>query len=312
MKFSPLFWPVELKKDAIYILDETALPRKVSYIKARTCRESCRAIKDMKTRAVGQVLLVMCTFLLVARQNKNKRRLFPVLVKAAEAINAARPTLPFKVLTDMVMGWARAGAPLEQAIGGFLQALRNKRIQQAREAAALFSDGDCILTHCNVSGLLPLIADICREEGRRISFFATETRPYLQGSRLTAWELHRAGHAVTVITDGMAAQVMSEGKIASVIVGADNLARNGDIANKIGTYQIAIAAKYFNIPLYVVCPPPSEAGTGADIRIEVRPDAEVLRFNGLSIAPKGVKAYYPAFDVTPHYLITKHIYLKLQ
>jgi methylthioribose-1-phosphate isomerase len=144
-----------------------------------------------------------------------------------------------------------------------------------------------------------------------VRFYATETRPYLQGSRLTAWELKREGFDVTIICDNMVAQVMFEGRINKVIVGADNLAQNGDIANKVGTYQIAILAKHFNIPFYVLCPPASEARSGKDILIEIRPDHELLEYQGISLAPKGAKAYYPGFDVTPANLITKHIYLRI-
>lgn len=303
MNFSPLFWPIQLKCSTIYILDETALPQKVRYIRARNYQDSCRAIKEMKTRAVGQVLLVMYTLLLEARKNK--------LEKAAEAINAARPTLPFKVLTDMVLGWGKNGAPLEKSILGFLEGLKNKRIQQAEEASALINDGDTVLTHCNVSGLMPMIGESCRKQNKRISFFVTETRPYLQGSRLTAWELKEAGLPVTVIADNMAAQVMQEGKINKIIVGADHLAQNGDIANKIGTYQLAILSKHFNLPFYVLCPPASNAKTGAEIKIEVRNEKELLEYQGIRLAPKGVRGYYPAFDITPNHLITKHIYLRL-
>lgn len=304
MKFSPLFWPIQLKGNAIYILDETKLPHKVVYIKVKDYRGACAAIRGMKTRAVGQVILVFYTFLLESRKGSN-------LKKVAKAINSARPTLPFKVLTDMVLGWAHKGYPLEKSILGFLEGLKQKRIQQAKEAARLLKNGDTVLTHCNVSGLMPLIAEFCRQQHKRVSFFVTETRPYLQGSRLTAWELQRAGFDVTVIADNMVAQVMSEGKITKVIVGADHLARNGDFANKIGTYQIALLAKTFRIPFYVLCPPPSGVRSGKDICIEIRPDAELLTFQGMSIAPKGVKGYYPAFDVTPRSLITKHIYLEL-
>ncbi|MDP2904891.1 MAG: S-methyl-5-thioribose-1-phosphate isomerase [Candidatus Omnitrophota bacterium] len=303
MKFSPLFWPVELKGKVIRILDETALPEKLTYIKVKDYRQACRAISEMKTRAVGQVILVFYTFLLsLGKEDLNA---------VADAINSARPTLPFKFLTDMVLGWQKSGAPLDKSILGFLEMLRAKRIKQAEDAANLLSKKDVILTHCNVSGLMPLIAEFCRQQNKEISFFVTETRPYLQGSRLTAWELQRAGFGVTVICDNMAAQVMSEGKINKVIVGADHLALNGDIANKIGTYQLAILAKYFNIPFYVLCPPPSKAQTGKEIKIEIRPEEELLVFAGKRIAPKGVRGYYPAFDVTPANLITKHIYLEL-
>lgn len=311
MKFSPLFWPIQLKGGNIYILDETLLPQKLAYIKVSGYRQACRAIKDMKTRAVGQVILVFYIFLMVLRQNKGRKNVLPLLEKVAKEINATRPTLSFKFLTDMVIGWAKSAAPLEKCISGFLETLKNKRIQQAEAASVLLGDGDTILTHCNVSGLLPLIGEFCRKENKNISFFVTETRPYLQGSRLTAWELKRQSFPVTIIADNMVAQVMSEGKISKVIVGADHLAINGDFANKVGTYQIALLAKHFNMPFYVLCPPPSGARTGKDIKIEVRPDKELLEYRGMSLAPKGVRGYYPAFDVTPNNLITKHIHLEI-
>ncbi len=309
IQYSPLFWPVELKRDAIHVLDETLLPDKVKYLKVKSCRESCRAIQEMKTRAVGQVILVMYTFLLVIRQNRTPKNISSRLAETAKALNVTRPTLSFKYLTDLVLSWDKNGRPLEKWINGFLENLKKARINQARETAGLLADGDVILTHCNVSGLLPLIAAFCKQRKKRIAFFATETRPYLQGARLTAWELERFGFKVTLIGDSMVAQVMQEGKINAVIVGADNLARNGDIANKIGTYQIALLAKHFNIPFYVLCPPASGAQSGTDIKIEIRPDKELLNFGGKRIAPRGVKGYYPAFDITPAALITQHIHL---
>jgi methylthioribose-1-phosphate isomerase len=302
MKFSPLFWPIQLKGNTIHILDETQLPQKLTYIKAKNYQEACRAIKQMKTRAVGQVLLVMYTFLLSKRQHKN-------LAQVAAAINVTRPTLSFKFLTDMVLGWEKSGQPFEKSILGFLEMLKAKRIQQAVETAGLLKDGDVILTHCNISGLMPLIAQFAKEQGKKISFYVTETRPYLQGSRLTAWEIMRAGFEVTIITDNMVAYLLSLGKVTKVIVGADHLTLNGDIANKIGTYQIAVVAKYFKIPFYVICPPASRLKTGQEIKIEIRPDDELKIYQGLRLAPKEVKAYYPAFDVTPACLITKHIHL---
>ncbi|MFH0917744.1 MAG: S-methyl-5-thioribose-1-phosphate isomerase [Candidatus Omnitrophota bacterium] len=304
MKFSPLFWPIQLKGNTIYILDETQLPQKLTYIKANNYQQACQAIKQMKTRAVGQVLLVMYTFLLSQRQNKN-------LAKVAAAINATRPTLSFKFLTDMVLGLEKSGAPLEKNILGFLEMLKAKRIQQARQMAKLLKNEDVILTHCNLSGLMPLIAQFAKEQGKKISFYVTETRPYLQGSRLTAWEIMRAGFEVTIITDNMVAYLLSLGKVTKIIVGADHLTLNGDIANKIGTYQIAVVAKYFKIPFYVICPPASKLKTGKEIKIEIRPPDELKIYQGLHLAPKEAKAYYPAFDVTPAKLITRHIYLEV-
>jgi methylthioribose-1-phosphate isomerase len=302
MKFSPLFWPIQLKDNIIYILDETLLPQKLVYLKAKDYLEACKAIKQMKTRAVGQVLLVMYTFLLSKRQNKD-------LIKVAQAINATRPTLSFRFLTDMVLGWEKNRVPLEKSILGFLELLKTKRIDQAKETAKLLKDKDVILTHCNISGLMPLIAQFAKEQGKNIRFYVTETRPYLQGSRLTAWEIMRAGFDVTIITDNMVAYLLSQGQVSKIIVGADHLTLNGDIANKIGTYQIAVVAKYFKIPFYVICPPVSKLKSGNQIEIEIRPGDELKIYQGLYLAPKEVKAYYPAFDVTPAKLITKHIYL---
>lgn len=304
MRFSPLFWPIQLKGSIIYILDETKLPQKLTYIKARNYQEAAKAIKQMKTRAVGQVLLVMYMFLLSKRQNIN-------LAKVAKAINATRPTLAFKFLTQMVLNWDKSNASLDKNILGFLEKLKESRIKQAKDTAGLLKDGDVILTHCNVSGLMPLIAEFAKQQGKKVSFYVTETRPYLQGSRLSAWELMAAKFPVTIITDNMVAYLLSLGKVTKVIVGADHLTQNGDIANKIGTYQIAVVAKYFKIPFYVLCPPASKLKSGKEIKIEIRPGNELKIYQGLYLAPKQVKAYYPAFDITPAKLITKHIYLEV-
>jgi len=306
MRYSPLFWPIQLKGRDIYILDETALPHKLTYIKAIDYKQACKAIKDMKTRAVGQVLLVFYIFLQAIKKNKNAD-----LKMIARAINATRPTLSFKFLTDMVLRWQRKGAPLEKCILAFLERLKSARIKQAEQVSRFLKDGDVVLTHCNVSGQMPLIGEFCRKAGKRVGFFTTETRPYLQGSRLSAWELKRSGFDVTLITDNMVTAVMALKKVNKVIVGADHLAQNGDIANKIGTYQIAVCAKHFKIPFYVLCPPASGAKSGNEIKIEMRPEKEMLEYQGVRLAPYGVKGYYPAFDITPDKLITRHIYLNI-
>lgn len=311
IKESLLFWPVSIKGKTIFVLDETLLPQKIHYIKVKTLRQAVKVIQEMKTRAVGQVLLVLYIFLLVLKQNKQKKNLLPILERFARDINSTRPTVSLKILTDMVLGWQKAGTSLENNILGFLNALKNKRLAQAKQASRLIHHKDVILTYCNVSGLMPLIGEFCRREKKEVNFYVAETRPYLQGVRLTAWELNRQGFKVTVIADNMVAKVLSEGKIDKVIVGADHLAQNGDIANKIGTYQIAILARHFKVPFYVLCPPASKAKTGKEIKIEIRPERELLEFQGIRIAAKGVKGYYPAFDITPNNLITKHIPLTL-
>ena len=295
MEFSPLFWPVELKGETISVLDETKLPQRLVYLKIKNYQEACQAIKSMKTRAIGQVLLVFYTFLLHVRRIKEEKKLLPTLSLIAKNLNATRPTLPFKFLTDMVLGWGSEPSRVEKNIKGFLELLKAKRIEQAKEASELFEDGDVILTHCNVSGLLPLIGAFCRKQKKHISFFTTETRPYFQGSRLTAWELQRAGFNVTIIPDSAVAQILAEGLVNKVITGADQLARNGDIANKIGTYQIALLARNFKIPFYVLAPPPSNAKTGKDITIEIRPDKELLNHCRPKDCPKGSKRLLPRF-----------------
>ncbi len=308
---SPLFWPVKLKKGHLLVLDESRLPKKVIYLKIKNYRQAALAIKNMKTRAVGQVILVLYTFLLIYNKNKKSKSLQVKLKKAVSGFNSARPTLSFKYLTDMVMGWAKAGFDLDKNISAFLKMLKDNRIKQAGQMAKLIKDKDSILTHCHLSGTIPLIGNFCRKENKTISFYVTETRPFLQGLRLTAWELTREGFDTTLICDGMVAEVMQEGKIDKVIAGADNLAQNGDIANKVGTYQIALLAKKFKIPFYAICPPESSAKSGKDINIEIRPEKELFEFGFKSISPKGIKGYYPAFDITPNNLITKHIHMEV-
>jgi len=183
-----------------------------------------------------------------------------------------------------------------------------------RNGAELIKDGDTILTHCNAGGLatadygtaLALIFT-AQEEGKRIKVYADETRPLLQGARLTTWELLQAGIDTTLICDNMAAQVMKEGRVNLVLVGADRIAANGDTANKIGTYGLAVLAEAHNIPFYVAAPTSTfdlSLDDGSQIPIEEREAEEITCGFGKRIAPEGVKVYCPAFDVTPARLIT--------
>ncbi len=178
----------------------------------------------------------------------------------------------------------------------------------------LIKDGDSILTHCNAGALatadygtaLGVIYE-AKREGKRIKVFAGETRPVLQGARLTSWELIRHKIDITLICDNMAADLMGKGRISKILVGADRIAANGDAANKIGTYSLAVLANYHRIPFYVVAPASSfdlRLKSGRDIPIEQRDPREVREIYGRQIAPKKVKVYNPAFDVTPHQLIS--------
>jgi methylthioribose-1-phosphate isomerase len=187
----------------------------------------------------------------------------------------------------------------------------NRRIGE--NGKILIHEGDGILTHCNAGALATAgygtalgVIYAAWDEGKKFHVFVDETRPMLQGCRLTAWELVQEKIPATVITDNMAGTVMKEGKINLVLVGADRIARNGDTANKIGTYGLAVLAKWHKIPFYVAAPISTfdlKVASGSDIPIEQRDANEVTHFRGNSIAPKGVKAANPAFDVTPHSLI---------
>jgi methylthioribose-1-phosphate isomerase len=184
-----------------------------------------------------------------------------------------------------------------------LDRIRSMRLHRARLAAALFHDGDTVLTHCNTSGELLLTARFCRTQGKGLVFFATETRPYFQG-RLTAWELSVDGFDVTLIPDSRVASLLSTGRCTKVITGSDRVALNGDIVNKTGTCQLALLAHQFGIPFYAFVQEPGTTATGADVPIEYRDPGEVVRFRGKDVYPAGTDAFYPAFDMTPHRYVT--------
>jgi methylthioribose-1-phosphate isomerase len=184
------------------------------------------------------------------------------------------------------------------------------RLSRAERTAALLPDSTRLLTHCNISGELVTVAQICKSMGKEISVIATETRPYLQGSRLTAWELAQAGIAVSVIPDCAAAQVMSRGAVNAIVVGTDRCAQNGDVINKVGTYPLALMAKEFGIPFYALVQDPGRLVRGEDVPIEERPARELLTFQGEPLLLEDgdkLAARYPAFDVTPADLITRLI-----
>ncbi|MEW6171043.1 MAG: S-methyl-5-thioribose-1-phosphate isomerase [Candidatus Omnitrophota bacterium] len=303
-----------MKKNQVLILDETLLPNRVHYIKAKNSKAVVKAVKDMKTRAFGQVLAFFNGALLTLEQNKNKINLENILKTAMSDFCNARPTLPFGAFSHLVNCWIEKAKEknldlysfIKKNILGFLENTKNIALKRAQEVSQILQDNDTILTHCNISGQLVMIAQIARTQGKKINFFVTETRPYFQGSRLTAWELKKAGFEVTLICDNMIAKVMSEGKIDKVIVGSDHSAENGDIANKIGTYQLAVCAKEFNIPFYCLTQSLGKLPkTGSDIKIEIRPEKEFLFYQGKRFAPLGTHAYYPGFDITPSDLITK-------
>jgi methylthioribose-1-phosphate isomerase len=188
----------------------------------------------------------------------------------------------------------------------------NKRM--GAHGAVLIQDGDNILTHCNAGALATVdygttlgVVRAAHEQGKRLHVWVDETRPFLQGARLTAWELLHEGIPATLITDNMAGHFMSRGRVDIVLVGADRIAANGDVANKIGTYSLAILARENGIPFYSVAPTSTvdlSIAAGVDIPIEERDPSEVTHLFGVPIAAEGVKAAHPAFDVTPHRYVT--------
>ncbi len=303
---------VWMENDQIIILDETTLPERVEYLKVGNYKEAAKAIKEMKTRAFGQVLLCLYALVLTAERGaaQSKASLLSNLKEAAGHLERSRPTFPFKEFTRKVLGWAEEGGAqrLRERITQFVESINQRRKDRAKEASKLIKDGDTILTHCNVSGEMTMIAKACQIEGKEVKFIVTETRPYFQGSRLTCFELMEAGFPFTLIADNVVATVISQGMVNLVIVGSDRCAQNGDIANKIGTYQISLVAKEFGIPFYVLAQSPFSIPSGKLIPIEERDPEELLTYKGIRVQ-EGIKGYYPAFDITPSSCITKHILL---
>ncbi len=317
MKEPVLFWPVRLRGDVLHILDETRIPRTVTYLKVRDHREAVRAVKEMKTRAFGQFLTVCYSFMLEINKKKgaSKEEQMACLRRVAEDFNKSRPTFPFAEVTSMVLGMAEKvydslffADDFLAAMEGFLEnGIRRQRLGRAQAAAQLIGSHATVLTHCHVSGEMALIGMFCRQQKKKVRFLATETRPYLQGARLTAWELAQAGLDVTLVPDSAVAKLMADGDVDCVIVGSDRSARNGDFANKIGTYQIALLARHFKVPFYALVQPSDRLASGKEIPVEIRDEEEVLAFEGRRLAPKGARAFYPGFDIVDHNLVTRLI-----
>lgn len=309
---SPLFWPVYNKGDILDVLDETLVPAKLKYIPVKNVKGAVAVIRGMKTRAFGQFLVVLNTFLL---ELKHKGDLFKHLQYVANELNNSRPTFPFAEVTGIILGVAQKASvhgedvrvTVAKTVQGFLMDIRARRLQRVQEIADELKDQDSVLTHCNVSGELAMAASLAVLQGKNVKFFVTETRPYMQGAKLTVWELQQAKVPVTLVPDNAVASLMADGLVNKVIIGSDRSAANGDIANKIGSYQIAVLAREFGIPLIVLIQPSRGVATGQDMPIEIRDEDELLLFNGKKIFGPRAQGFYPGFDVVPHQLITKAI-----
>ncbi|MFQ5539613.1 MAG: S-methyl-5-thioribose-1-phosphate isomerase [Candidatus Binatia bacterium] len=310
---SPLFTPVLWEGDHFRILDETLLPSRIEYIQASKVSEALEAVREMKTRAFGQVLAFLYAAALVVRgsKGKNPEALRELIMELADEFTQARPTFAFRAVAQFFFDSIRgdpigqeAGSWMEEKIHEFIALSFDARDRRAKRAAELLPHPCQLLTHCNISGELVVVSQHCRAMGKDLHVIATETRPYLQGSRLTSWEVSRAGIAVSLIPDCAIAQVMEKGEVNAVLVGSDRSAQNGDIVNKVGTYPIALMAKEFGIPFYALVQHFNHVASGEDIPIEERPVSELFTFRGRSLAPDGLEGRYPAFDVTPASLIS--------
>jgi methylthioribose-1-phosphate isomerase len=313
---SPLFEPVLWHDGGFKILDESLLPDEVSYFEVSAVSQALDAVRDMKTRAFGQVLTFFYSGALLAQSHTqdNADALRQRVREMTRQFCAARPTFDFAGLGAFFEDWLLklpSGAPAGEAIAKqareFGRQIVRGRLARAQLAASILPNSTRLMTHCNVSGELVAVAEYCKAAGKEFSVVASETRPYLQGTRLTAWELAQAGVTVSLIPDCAVAQVLADGDVNAIIVGADRVAQNGDIINKVGTYPLALMAKEYHVPFHALVQEPRSLATGADVAIEERPANELLTFHGeplVSNSGQGLNARYPAFDVTPAALVT--------
>ena len=317
---------IQFKKNDVYIIDQTKLPLKKHFIRLKSKEEMWDAIKNLKIRgapAIGIAAAFGVYLGIKDFKGNDTDKFFNTLLAVITYMESSRPTAVnlfwatrrIKVLVES----NRNRTPddlirlvLKQALSMIEE--DNTVCRAIGEyGVSLIEDGFSLLTHCNAGGLATAsygtaLAPIFRakELGRKIHVYVDETRPLLQGARITAWELLEADIPATLITDSMAAFVMYQGKVNMIIVGADRIAANGDTANKIGTLGIALLAKEFNIPFYIAAPLSTidvNTPSGDQIPIEQRSPEEIIKGFGKQTAPSGIQVYNPAFDVTPEKLI---------
>jgi methylthioribose-1-phosphate isomerase len=299
------------KGKALELLDQRVLPARIEYVTCRTATDTARAIREMVVR--GAPAIGCAAAFGIALESTR-----PAQLEAAfEALAHSRPTAVnlFWALGRMRRALARGGpSALEFAALAIYEEDLAVNRAIGTHGAELVPDRARIMTHCNAGALATAghgtalgVVRSARDQGKSISVVANETRPYLQGARLTAWEMVQERIPVTLVTDNMAGFLMSRGEIDMLIVGADRIAANGDVANKIGTYTLAVLARRHGLPFYVAAPLStfdSAIAHGASIPIEERSPDEVTGYRGLRWAPEGVEVRNPAFDITPAELVT--------
>jgi methylthioribose-1-phosphate isomerase len=323
-----VFKTIEWGDGSILLLDQRRLPEEEVYLTLTTPEEVAAAIRDMAIRGAPAIGVAAAFGIALGFQapvrgagTDDPEERFASL---ARLLGATRPTAVnlFWGIERMRRRFdahrhegpaALAAVLLDEARAVHREDIEANR-SMGKHGAPLMPEEGNVLTHCNAGALATAgygtalgVIRAAIESGKRIAVFADETRPFLQGARLTAWELHQDGIPVTVLCDGMAGHLFQKKAIGACIVGADRIARNGDVANKIGTYQVAVLAQAHGVPFYVAAPTSTvdlTLATGASIPIEERPAAEAAEFAGRRVVPRGVPVLHPAFDVTPHALVT--------
>src|SRR3982750_1999928 len=320
---------IDLQDDAIIMVDQRKLPAQEVYVRCRTAPEVAKAIRTMVIRGAPAIGVAAAFGIALGARNstaKGTRQLAVEFQKICDLMAATRPTAVnlFWAIDRMkrVFGEGARAAESAEELADRLdreaQKIHDEDVASCRamgaHGAQMLADGSRVLTHCN-AGAPPAagygsalgVIRAAVESGKKIAVFADETRPFLQGARLTAWELVRDGINTTVITESMAGPLMRAGEIDAVIVGADRIAANGDTANKIGTYTVAVLAHEHRIPFYVAAPLSTidlETSEGDKIPIEERDQREVTHLGASQLTPVGANIRNPAFDVTPYRYIT--------
>lgn len=321
---------VEWTNEGVRMIDQRLLPTEEKYLMLRSYEEVAEAIKNMVVRGAPAIGVSAAMGLALGASQSvgmSVADLEDDFNYMCEVMSQTRPTAVnlFWAIKRMRETFAREKSVtkdteeikarlVKEALDIFREDIEANR-EIGRYGAELISDGDTVLTHCNAGALATAgdygtalgVIRAARDAGKRVAVIADETRPFLQGLRLTAWELEKDNIPVTVITDNMAGHVMKTGKVDAVVVGADRIAANGDTANKIGTYMVAVLAKEHGIPFYVAAPMTTldlSLKSGEEIPIEERDGKEVTHIRNLQMGPDAVKVQNPAFDVTPNKLIT--------
>ena len=316
--------PVRWRDGVLQVVDQTLLPARLTYVRLRNVGQVCAAIKTMKVRGAPLIGVVGAFGLVLSVKKIRTHNLAEAraqLRKWADALIQTRPTgVNLRWAVERVFdasAKAKDVPSLEEVLSNEAEAIFNTELEAARKVgeygSPLLEDGDTVLTHCNAGALATVgygtslaIVRAAVEQGKRISVIATETRPLLQGSRLTAFELAHDKIPVRIIVDSAAAHMMSRGVVDKIVVGADRILSTGHVTNKIGTLPIALSAKFYEVPFYVAAPVSTidMATDPSMVVIEERNQREVLYVAGRGVAPRGVEALNPAFDVTPPELVT--------